>query len=338
MKTKSGIVAVAILFTHVSQGSLFSSNSAAQNEKQWAPPTEIIKKYDLKRQDYCFLISIPKCGTHVLSRILSLMKVKDCAFDAFDWEHNGVVQRRNNSMAAALRRSKQFGDRHALGIYYTPKAGPYPKAMLSRMRKDNGKTRSFDEHWPYTSNAEELFNMCTDANFFIIRDPRDMLISLAYMIHKGPQNGHSNIQDIIFDFIDGRKKNYVPWGNSAHSVYGIMYAFGVTAVYKMYLPWMHARKFITLRFEDLIGDEGGGSSVKQMQEIGRIAKHLKLNLSMQDIQSVRDNIFGKSSTFRAGKIGSWRTHFTPEMKEAYKQVPGACQMLIDLGYEQDASW
>jgi sulfotransferase 6B1 len=44
----------------------------------------------------------------------------------------------------------------------------------------------------------------------------------------------------------------------------------------------------------------------------------------------------RSPTFRQGKSGGWRKHFTPEIRDLFKQTAG--QLLIDLGYEKDLNW
>lgn len=44
----------------------------------------------------------------------------------------------------------------------------------------------------------------------------------------------------------------------------------------------------------------------------------------------------KSRTFRSGKTGDWREHFTEEHKELFKDVTG--DLLVRLGYEKDNDW
>jgi hypothetical protein len=45
---------------------------------------------------------------------------------------------------------------------------------------------------------------------------------------------------------------------------------------------------------------------------------------------------GKSRTFRSGKTGGWREHFTDEHKQLFKDVAG--DLLIKLGYEKNNNW
>ncbi len=44
----------------------------------------------------------------------------------------------------------------------------------------------------------------------------------------------------------------------------------------------------------------------------------------------------KSPTFRSGKTGEWKNHFTDEHKKIFKDVAG--DLLIKLGYEKDNDW
>ncbi|MDL1944847.1 sulfotransferase domain-containing protein, partial [Chloroflexi bacterium CFX2] len=44
----------------------------------------------------------------------------------------------------------------------------------------------------------------------------------------------------------------------------------------------------------------------------------------------------KSHTFRSGKAGGWKEHFTEEHKKLFKNVAG--DLLARLGYEKDDDW
>jgi hypothetical protein len=44
----------------------------------------------------------------------------------------------------------------------------------------------------------------------------------------------------------------------------------------------------------------------------------------------------KSHTFRSGKTGGWREHFTDEHKKLFKEVAG--DLLVRLGYERSNDW
>jgi hypothetical protein len=92
-----------------------------------------------------------------------------------------------------------------------------------------------------------------------------------------------------------------------------------------------------VRFEDLVGDLGGGSKKAQYQLIKHLAGHLRLTLRMSDIERIAEASYSsRSPTFRKGQMGTWKAELTAEHKEAFKNIAG--DLLIDLGYEQDLSW
>jgi hypothetical protein len=43
-----------------------------------------------------------------------------------------------------------------------------------------------------------------------------------------------------------------------------------------------------------------------------------------------------SRTFRSGKAGGWREHFTDDHKQLFKDVAG--DLLVRLGYEMNNDW
>ena len=79
-----------------------------------------------------------------------------------------------------------------------------------------------------------------------------------------------------------------------------------------------------IKFENLIGPKGGGSSELQYQEIKKIASVYNINLSTSQTVSIANSIFGTTpnsrwnNTFRIGKIGSWRGVYTPYQMTLFK--------------------
>jgi sulfotransferase 6B1 len=103
------------------------------------------------------------------------------------------------------------------------------------------------------------------------------------------------------------------------------------------MPWIVMTPYTcAVKFEDLIGEKGGGSLPRQQETIIRIAQYLGYKLSQADLQTIIDNLFGGTYSFREGKIGEWKHYFNDQHKTAFKKIAG--QLLIDLGYENDFNW
>jgi hypothetical protein len=276
---------------------------------------------------------MPKCGTHLLLKCISLFNIHQLQTDYKTDKH---IKPSRFAEALYKRVNNRNPPLHFKGRLHVPTMGPLPKILLDQMEHSNN--RLFWYHWPYTKEADECLSKDTMGNFFVIRDPRAMLVSMAYMVKDGWHGEHANVEDIIWDFIDGRQKHFIRWGVTVHEAYPLIWEAGITEFYKLFLPWMKANTFYTVRFEHLIGSKGHGSDALQLEEITNIARHIGLQLDPEKLLSIRNELFGGTTTFREGTTNGWQKIFTPEMKAAYKAVPGACQLLIDLGYEKDANW
>jgi hypothetical protein len=110
---------------------------------------------------------------------------------------------------------------------------------------------------------------------------------------------------------------------------------GVKRRYEAYLGWLEQPEVLCLRFEDLI--------LKQDEAILRLLTYLE-SRGYQP-QLAKNEAMGrikaavkpeKSGTFRKGKPGNWREHFTEGNIRLFKEKAG--DLLIHLGYETDYSW
>jgi hypothetical protein len=87
-----------------------------------------------------------------------------------------------------------------------------------------------------------------------------------------------------------------------------------------------------VKFEDLVGVEGGGSAEAQRLAVGRVATHLGIPVDERKIGLVGESLFGVGRTFRRGQIGGWREEFTAEHERALAE--GALgPLLAELGYD-----
>lgn len=115
------------------------------------------------------------------------------------------------------------------------------------------------------------------------------------------------------------------------------------------LSYYQDPQVFTCRYENLVGEEGGGSFDLQMQELKDLCRFIEIEKSERELAEVCSllygdevNPFGKQgfknfkSTFRSGKIGSWKQYFGDDHKEAFKKRIG--KYLIAFGYETSDEW
>lgn len=101
--------------------------------------------------------------------------------------------------------------------------------------------------------------------------------------------------------------------------------------------WLDQEDTLVVRFEDLIGNRGGGDRLRQLRTIRAMAEHLNIELSEKQCRTIGERAYStKSLTFRKGRIGSWPDVFKPCHIEAFKEQAGG--LLIRYGYETDLDW
>jgi sulfotransferase 6B1 len=106
--------------------------------------------------------------------------------------------------------------------------------------------------------------------------------------------------------------------------------------YEQFLGWERDEGAVVVKFEDLVGPKGGGSTELQRRAVERVAAHVGLSADERTMRLVETNLFGVGRTFRKGQIGAWREAFSPEHERAVKEVVGS--LLVELGYEAGPDW
>ena len=105
---------------------------------------------------------------------------------------------------------------------------------------------------------------------------------------------------------------------------------------KKFEGWLENRALI-VRFEDLIGSQGGGSDERQYETVKAIVNHLSLNLMDEQIRLACKSTYStKTLTFRSGVTRNWKSYFKQHHVDALKE--SAAQMIIRYGYEKDDNW
>jgi len=300
---------------------MHSQEKTRKPKSTWAPGSQLV------------CVSIPKCGTHLLLKLLTLLDI-----DGISYNYAKKITPSPKHLHEIREINKQGPPNHYKGLLHIPTVGPLPKNITQSLTNKRAKRRSFWTHWPHTIEFENFLKPRTFANFLIIRDPRDMVVSFAYMIQKSREGQEADLDKIIKDLISGKQEYYVPWAVEIQEAYPVLWEKGLYEFYNMYLPWINAQNFMLVKFEDLIGKQGGGQIENQTKTILAICKHIGLAISDQKLNDVINNLFGGTWTFRQGESGGWKKHFTPEIKALFQQDKQLMQLLIDLGYEKNQTW
>ena len=165
--------------------------------------------------------------------------------------------------------------------------------------------------------------------YFIFRDPRDVVVShVFYVTDMEAHHVHHDYYQSLPDF-NSRLKTSILGRPDADVEF-----LNIAERFAPYLGWLDHKEVLAIHFEDLIHARAA--------TLTRIMDHLLARTPLPTprqliLDSLETSINPKKSpTFRSGKTGEWKKHFTEEHKKIFKEV--ASDLLIKLGYEKDNSW
>lgn len=197
---------------------------------------------------------------------------------------------------------------------------------------------------PFTLEALQIAYQSKHKVIAMIRDPRDALVSLVLHM-RGlaspdiPKNTQRDFFTVRPDFdllsLDDQIMSLIKGDENGN--------FSYLKFYKQRLGWALNPKYLMVKYEDLVGPNGGGDAQIQRQTLLKIAVYIQLHLSQQRLNWLANEIYlGKAENnldgkpFKRSSIGNWKTFLNEEHKTAVKQIIG--EELIRLGYEKDLNW
>lgn len=187
--------------------------------------------------------------------------------------------------------------------------------------------------WGYVdATPENVACLCQPerVNYFIYRDPRDMLVSHVFFatdMHEG--HGMHEYYQSLPDFNERLKVAItgIDQGN--------LHMVSVRQRYEGVFQWLAQPAALCIRFEELINTREAtlNRMLDQVEKTGYKLPTPREKALEILVEAIRPK---KSKTFRSGKTGGWRNHFTDTHKALFKEVAG--DLLVRLGYEKDKDW
>ncbi|MBT3189449.1 MAG: hypothetical protein HN736_12020 [Anaerolineae bacterium] len=246
--------------------------------------------------------SKPKSGSHLLLQILNgFTKIMPYAYTASE----------------PVRTIRKEGGRRSAREIGTDLMSIYPSVI----------------GWGYVeASPENLAILCRKGrvNYFIYRDPRDMLVSQVFFatdMHK--EHGMHAYYQSLPDF-DARLKIAITGIDQDE-----LKMVSVRQRYEGVFEWLDQLQVMCIRFEDLINNRNE-TLLAMLDEVEKTG---------YKIPTPRDKALGilieainpkKSHTFRSGKTGGWHEHFSEKNKALFKEISG--DLLERLGYEESNDW
>lgn len=148
---------------------------------------------------------------------------------------------------------------------------------------------------------------------FLIRDPRDIVVSQVHYVSKRTDH---RLHAIFAELPDMRERlRLAIAGDVDRDVVSIGHRLSYFA------GWLDAA--LVVRFEDLVGPDGGGDRSRQRAAVRSIYGSMGMDLDETELGSLCDRLFSADSpTFRSGAIGGWRRFFDPELSALFDTTVG----------------
>lgn len=252
--------------------------------------------------------SLPKAGTNLLLKALAGMP--------------GTRRMRDGLFGATAPPPRRDRPTLRIGIDWPVEADVAATRRLVRRTPPGGLLPA---HVPY---SEGLAEICADLDVrmaLIVRDPRDVAVSLVAYVLSRPHH-----------FLHARIRALAPEERIAAALVGLAPDGSGRGLRSMVARvddasrWAAHPVCLLTRFEDLVGPQGGGSRGQQLRTLSRLAAHVGVQLTGDQLSGLADGLFGGTDTFRRGRVEAWRETFTPELATTADALLG--DVLDDLGY------
>jgi hypothetical protein len=175
-------------------------------------------------------------------------------------------------------------------------------------------------HLPFDPAYREPLERTGVKALFVVRDPRDIALSLAHYIEG---RGDHPLHFAYSARPDERSRiELAILGDAAVSPP----APPLESLLAGFAGWLGSA--LVVRFEKLIGARGGGDVQSQARALGELYSYLGLDLDDQ----LADRIFSPASpTFRTGQVGQWRERFDPALGALFDREAGRWMEVYGYG-------
>jgi hypothetical protein len=147
----------------------------------------------------------------------------------------------------------------------------------------------------------------------LVRDPRDIVVSQVHYVSKRTDH---RLHSLFEELPDVKQRLRLAIAGDVER--------GVVSIrdrLDFYAGWLDAA--LVVRFEDLVGPQGGGDRDRQEAALRSIYDFLALDVDGRMLSRIGERLFStESPTFRSGAIGGWRRSFDPELEGLFDRTVG----------------
>jgi hypothetical protein len=188
-------------------------------------------------------------------------------------------------------------------------------------------------HVPYSEEIANCFRQYGLKQVFIYRDPRDLTVSLYHyvMMDREPRHAYYDLyaglgsdEARLMGTILGVGEGKTKFITSVHSIPNIRLVFDANE------KWLSDDNTFAVRYEDLVENQGSCVAItEKMLDFLGVCSNKQF---IDDILRLGKDP-SKSHTFRQGRSGSWRSEYSQQHIDAFREVAG--DLLDKWGYSWD---
>lgn len=293
-------------FSRFKSGAKFQAKLLRRFLRRIRREAQVTRKHQMSIQDapLLFANSFPKSGTHLLTQVL----------EGFPLIGPAV----NTGLPAV--------------VMYEGASGRERSSV--EILRDLNRLSTGDIGYGHLHARHEFISYFTHPGvcaYFILRDPRDVVISHVHYVTKIEKKHvhHQYYAEVLKGFDERLKASILGRPEAANPFPDIAGRF------EPFLDWMSHQEVLTLKYEDFLEDRHG--TVKRVLRHA-VSRGFTPFLPAEKAVDILEAMINpqKSPTFRQGKSGGWKTQFSEENKAIFKEAAG--DLLIKLGYEQNHDW
>lgn len=166
-------------------------------------------------------------------------------------------------------------------------------------------------HANYSEHFKYLLDEYNFKTIYIIRDPRDVILS---WIHYAKKEKKHLLHQHFLSLNLNEAIEFILYGGKTKD----FFTDGLDQILKETILWVDDSNkknssVLIVKFEDLVGEKGGGSKQLQINTLKQIANFLDLEIEKIDFSKISEQVFGQSHTFRKGKINGWKEELSNDM-------------------------
>tara|TARA_B100001250_G_scaffold65148_1_gene51594 strand:+ start:9135 stop:9992 length:858 start_codon:yes stop_codon:yes gene_type:complete len=277
-----------------------------------------------------FINTVPHSGTHFLSSLLENIGYEHAIYRNTFYFRTPYYRRDQragiNWRSAYLFKEKlKFFEKKTIPVSVSS-----PVNISESTYKDLFKVlcpgKFIIGHVPYSEQTEKVHSSAIDLSLTIIRDPRDMILSMLRHIKERP---HHHAFDYLFNNLDNDSERFFAVAEGYDNFQGRL--IGVDHMINSMLNWQVSDTNLCIKFEDIVGPSGGGSLISQLKTLETILTFIGLSSSKSDLEMLALNTFGKSSTFRKGQAYGWKQVLKEDENKIFEEKYSL--ILEKMGYK-----